>query len=65
MRHTEALLRMARPLLAPGGLLALEVDCTRAPACGALARATGWTTARVEQDLFGRPRYLLATKEIA
>lgn len=65
LRHTEALLRMARPLLVPGGLLALEVDCCRASAGAALAGVLGWTAVRVEEDLFGRPRYLLATKEIA
>jgi release factor glutamine methyltransferase len=65
MRHTEALLRLARARLVPGGLLALEVDCTRASACAARADALGWTAVRVEDDLFGRPRYLLATKEIA
>lgn len=64
LRHTEALLRLARPRLAAGGLLALEVDCTRAAACAALAVALGWTGVRVEDDLFGRPRYLLATQEI-
>jgi release factor glutamine methyltransferase len=65
LRHSEALLRMARPLLAPGGLLALEVDCNRAAVCAARARALDWTAVRIEEDLFGRPRYLLATKEIA
>jgi release factor glutamine methyltransferase len=65
LRHTEAVLRMAPARLAPGGLLAVEVDCTRASASVALARAAGWTAVRVEEDLFGRPRYLLATKEIS
>jgi len=63
MRHTEGLLRMARSLLVPGGLLAVELDCTRASASVALARAIGWTAARVEEDLLGRPRYLLVMKE--
>ena len=65
LRHTDALLRMAPARLAPGGLLAVEVDCNRASASAALARATGWAAVRVEDDLFGRPRYLLATKEIS
>ncbi len=61
--HTAGVLRQAQRCVKPGGLLALELDCRRAGAALALARAVGWTTARVEQDLCGRPRYLLATKE--
>ncbi|MDH3497243.1 MAG: peptide chain release factor N(5)-glutamine methyltransferase [Gemmatimonadota bacterium] len=63
LRHTTVVLRQALRCVLPGGLLALELDCRRAGAALALARAVGWTTARVEQDLCGRPRYLLATKE--
>jgi release factor glutamine methyltransferase len=61
--HTDALLRAASAVLLPGGLLAIEVDCGRAAATHALARALGWRDARLEDDLFGRPRYLLATRE--
>jgi release factor glutamine methyltransferase len=63
LRHTEALLRAARGALRPGGLLALEVDCRRAAQTHALACGLGWRAARLEEDLFGRPRYLLATRE--
>lgn len=63
LRHTEALLRAAPAALLAGGLLAMEVDCQRAVRARELARALGWRTARLEEDLFGRPRYLLATRE--
>jgi release factor glutamine methyltransferase len=65
LAHTAALLRAAAPRLRPGGLLAVEVDCQRAEQALALARRSGWTGARVERDLFGRERYLLATRESA
>jgi release factor glutamine methyltransferase len=64
LAHTGVLLRQARGRLAPGGLLALEVDCRRANRTLALARAEGWTSARIERDLFGRERYLLAEREV-
>jgi len=63
LAHTAVLLAQARGRLAPGGLLALEVDCRRADRTLALARAEGWGSARVERDLFGRERYLLAERE--
>jgi release factor glutamine methyltransferase len=57
---TRALLAGGRALLEPGGLLALELDERRAEATRALAQAHGWSGARVYDDLFGRPRFLLA-----
>jgi release factor glutamine methyltransferase len=63
MRHTAELLEQSRALMAEGGLLAVEIDSTRAEMALDLARKAGWIAARVESDLFGRPRYLLATKE--
>lgn len=63
LEHTRRLLEDAREVLRPGGLFAIELDSTRAPESLRLAREHGWTNARVESDLFGRPRYLLATKE--
>jgi len=63
LAHTGALLRQAGGRLRDGGLLALEVDCRRAGQVLALARAHGWASARIELDLFGRERYLLATRE--
>jgi release factor glutamine methyltransferase len=65
LAHTTVLLRQARGRLEPGGLLALEVDCRRANRTLALARAEGWSSARIERDLFGRERYLLAEREAA
>ncbi|MBI3981476.1 MAG: peptide chain release factor N(5)-glutamine methyltransferase [Gemmatimonadetes bacterium] len=61
--HTRAIIGAAEMRLAPGGLLALEVDSRRAAETLASAPTAGWRDVRVEHDLFGRPRYLLATKE--
>lgn len=63
LAHTAVLLAQARGRVAPGGLLALEIDCRRADRTLALARAEGWRSARIERDLFGRERYLLAERE--
>lgn len=57
---TRALLAGAAPLLEPGGLLALEIDERRGDAVRELARANGWARIDVLDDIFGRPRYLLA-----
>lgn len=63
LAHTRAILRAAPDHLVPGGLLALEVDSRRADASAALARDSGLGDLRVEPDVFGRPRFLLARKE--
>jgi release factor glutamine methyltransferase len=63
MEHIRQLLAGAGDYLAPLGLLALEVDSGRAEDARALATENGWSRVRVDQDLFGRPRYLLATWE--
>jgi release factor glutamine methyltransferase len=63
LRPTEALLRAGRASVAPGGLIAIEIDSRRAAATLALARDLGWEDAQLAQDLFGRHRYLLATRE--
>ncbi len=60
---TAIILSGARHHLLPGGLLALEVDATRATRSLSLAREAGWAAPRVVEDLFGRPRYLLAIME--
>lgn len=62
---TRALLAGARGggLLEPGGFLALEIDERRAEAAQTLARACQWPRVSVYDDLFGRPRYLLAGLE--
>ncbi len=63
--QTRAILRSAGAYLAAGGLLALEVDCHRAALAVSEARSAGWTGSRIEADLWGRQRYLLATWERA
>lgn len=60
---TRALLAGAQPLLEPGGFLALEIDERRADAVRALAQTCHWPHVAVYDDLFGRPRYLLAALE--
>jgi release factor glutamine methyltransferase len=50
-------------VLAPSGWLVMEIDSARAEASADLARHAGWTTVRVADDLFGRPRYLVASQE--
>jgi len=60
---TRALLAGVRAFLEPGGFLALEIDERRADAVRALAQACRWPQVAVYDDLFGRPRYLLAALE--
>lgn len=59
---TEALLRDGWRVARPGGLVALEIASERAAATFELARRTGWTDLVVDDDLYGRPRYLLGRK---
>jgi len=63
MRHTRLLLEGAAERLGPGGLLALEIDAQRGDRVLELAGQCGWE-ARIEEDIFGRPRYLVATAPI-
>ncbi|HEV2749496.1 MAG TPA: peptide chain release factor N(5)-glutamine methyltransferase [Gemmatimonadales bacterium] len=63
LEATRELLAGARALLEPGGFLAVEIDERRADAVRALARAYDWPQVAVYDDLFGRPRYLLASLE--
>ncbi len=58
---TRRLLENAAPLLEPAGVLALEIDERRGDAVRALALASGWTRIEIHDDIFGRPRYALAT----
>ena len=60
MRHTRLLLETAIGHLEPGGLLAIEIDSQRADIALGFAVRCGWGGARIENDVFGRPRYLLA-----
>jgi release factor glutamine methyltransferase len=64
LEPTRALLHKAGRCLRHGGLLALEVDCSRAAAVLGEARLAGWVDVRIEDDVFGRPRYLLATSPV-
>lgn len=57
---TRRLLAAARGVLRPRGLLAVEVDERRARRVARDARQAGWLDVRVANDLFGRPRYVLA-----
>ena len=63
MEHVRTLVDCSAEFLVPGGLLAIEVDSSRAYWTLQLAHAAGWTHARIEADLFGSSRYLLAIKE--
>lgn len=60
---TRALLAQAASRLLIGGLLAVEVDCGRAEVTRDLALAAGWSAVRLECDVFGRRRFLLASRE--
>jgi release factor glutamine methyltransferase len=63
LHHVQCLLEEARDHLTPGGVLAVEVDARRAASVVERARTAGWRNAAVHRDLFGRDRYLFATKE--
>ncbi len=62
MSHIEAILTGAAEVLNDHGLLALEIDARRAVDSEILARECGWSEVRVDDDVFGRPRFLLAQK---
>ncbi|HSR90898.1 MAG TPA: peptide chain release factor N(5)-glutamine methyltransferase [Gemmatimonadales bacterium] len=59
---TRRLVVQARDVVRTGGLLGLEVDCSRAPAVAGLATEAGWVDVSVYEDLFGRARYVLARR---
>jgi release factor glutamine methyltransferase len=60
LEATRALLAGAAALLEPGGMLALEIDERRAERVRAVAREHRWPRVAIHEDLFGRPRFLLA-----
>lgn len=60
--HTGRLLDEGRGALRAGGLLALELDATRAGPSAELAKHYGWTDIAVHRDLYGRERYLTARR---
>ena len=61
---TRRLLAEGRNLLTPGGWLVMELDSSRSSTVRDLAVAAGWTSVNVWDDLFGRPRYLTARREL-
>lgn len=63
LNAVRGLLEDARRVLVPTGLLAMEVDSSRAVQVAALARRSGWTDVAVTQDLFGRDRFVTARRE--
>ena len=63
MAVTAELIRDAAPLLAPSGLLALEVDVRRATLVAELAESHGaYVDVRVLLDLTGRERFVVARR---
>ena len=60
LEPTRRLAGAARRTLAPGGLLALEVDSRRADAAAELVRDAGFPAVAIAYDLFNRPRYVWA-----
>lgn len=60
MLATRRLLTEGRQVVAPGGWIALEVDCRRADMVARLAEELGWVEVNVLDDLFGRARYVRA-----
>jgi release factor glutamine methyltransferase len=59
---TRRLLDEVPAILAPGGWIAIEIDCRRAAATALVARERGWRDVVIGDDLFGRARYLLARR---
>jgi release factor glutamine methyltransferase len=62
LASTRRLLAEAGAVMVPGGLLALELDHSRAALVAAMARRAGWCDVAVTQDLFGRDRFLTARR---
>lgn len=60
MAHIRRICREVSRFLTPNGLLAIEIDARRGNLAAASARQAGLREVRVEFDLFGRERYLLA-----
>lgn len=58
----RTLVRDARGWLAPGGRLVLELGATQAQAATAMAVARGYEDVRVERDLVGSDRVLVASR---
>lgn len=64
MSATAHLVREAADVLAPGGLLAIEVDARRASLAAELVlRERRFRSVRIELDLTGRERFVLARRQ--
>jgi release factor glutamine methyltransferase len=63
LRATERILREVPAVLAPAGVLVLELDSRRAGESAALALSQGWIDVSITRDSFGRDRYLTARRE--
>jgi len=63
LEATRRLLADAARVLRPGGVLLVEIASDRATQTAELARSVGWDGARIEDDWFGRGRYLIARWE--
>ncbi len=59
---TRRILLEGHGVIAPGGWIALEVDCHRAAVVAAIAAANGWTEPAVHLDLYDRARFVLARR---
>ena len=62
LEATRRLLDDGRRVVSAGGLIALEIDASRADATAQTAHALGWQQVMIHHDLFGRERYLLAQR---
>lgn len=60
LEQSARILRQSPGLLRPGGWIVMEVDSARSAALAHLAVTSGWDEVRIEQDLFGRDRFLAA-----
>ncbi len=60
---TRRLLEEGIDVVVPGGWIALEIDFRRAHGAAEIASAAGWSAVAVQEDLFGRARFLLARRE--
>jgi release factor glutamine methyltransferase len=63
LEATRALLVDGWRVVRPGGLVAIEIAADRATAVVQLAREAGWNDIVVDNDMFGRARYLLGRKD--
>lgn len=58
-------LEEASAVSAPGAAIVMELDASRAADTADLARGLGWKEVNLHDDLFGRPRYLAARRELS